>query len=94
LHSAPYLMKSLAVVGTAAMFMVGGGILMHGIPAAHHFIEQLAQSANVVPDIGGVLETLVSSLLNALAGIVSGAMALASVTMAERIYQHSKQEST
>jgi len=37
LHSAPYLMKSLAVVGTAAMFMVGGGILMHGIPAAHHY---------------------------------------------------------
>jgi len=47
-----------------------------------------------VPDIGGLLETLVSSLLNALAGIVSGAMALASVTVAERIYQHSKQEST
>ncbi|WP_333874149.1 DUF808 domain-containing protein [Methylobacter sp.] len=91
LHSAPYLMKSLAIVGTAAMFMVGGGILMHGIPSAHHFIEHLAQSANIVPNIGGMLETLVSSLLNALAGIVSGALALAGVMMAERIYKHCQQ---
>ncbi|MGZ4979148.1 MAG: DUF808 domain-containing protein [Methylobacter sp.] len=91
LHSAPYLMKSLAIVGTAAMFMVGGGILMHGISSAHHFIEHLAQSANVVPNIGGMLEILVSSLLNALAGIVSGALALAGVTMSEPIYKHCKQ---
>jgi len=81
----------LAVIGTAAMFMVGGGILMHGVPAAHHFIENLAQSANVVPGIGDLLEILVSSLLNALAGIVSGGLALAAVTMAERIYRHGKQ---
>jgi len=86
LHGAPYLMKLLAVVGTAAMFMVGGGIITHGIPVAHHFIEYLAQSANALSGIGGILETLTSSLLNALAGIVSGALALAGVTIAERVY--------
>jgi len=86
LHGAPYLMKLLAVVGTAAMFMVGGGIITHGIPVAHHFIEYLAQSANALSGIGGMLETLTSSLLNALAGIVSGALALAGVTIAERVY--------
>ncbi len=91
LRGAPYLMKLLAVVGTAAMFMVGGGILMHGIPIAHHFIEHLAQSAKVVPSIGAMLEVLTSSLLNALAGIVSGALALACVTIAERIYKRFKQ---
>ncbi|MGZ8173604.1 MULTISPECIES: DUF808 domain-containing protein [Methylobacter] len=86
LHGAPYLMKLLAVVGTAAMFMVGGGIITHGIPVAHHFIEYLAQSASALSGIGGMLETLTSSLLNALAGIVSGALALAGVTIAGRVY--------
>ncbi len=87
LHGAPYLMKLLAVVGTAAMFMVGGGILIHGIPVAHHFIEQLAQSANVAPAIGGMVETLTSSLLNALAGVVAGALTLAGAMMADNIYK-------
>jgi len=90
LHATPYLMRLLTIVGTAAMFMVGGGILIHGIPVAHHFIEYLAQSTNTVPAIGGVLETLTSWLLNILAGIVSGALALAGVTMAERIYKRFK----
>lgn len=90
LHSAPYLMKALAIAGTAAMFMVGGGILSHGIPVAHHFIEHFAQSANAVSGIGALLETLVSSLLNALAGIVAGALALAGVTIAGRIYRRFK----
>ena len=90
LAGAPYLMKLLAVVGTAAMFMVGGGILIHGIPVAHHFIEYLAQSVNTVPGIGGALEALTSSLLNALAGIVSGALVLAVVTVAERFYNRFK----
>jgi hypothetical protein len=90
LHGAPYLMKLLAVVGTAAMFMVGGGIITHGIPVAHHFIEYLAQSASALSGIGGILETLTSSLFNALAGIVSGALALAGVTIAGRVYTRFK----
>ncbi|MDO9423082.1 MAG: DUF808 domain-containing protein [Methylobacter sp.] len=90
LHGAPYLMKLLAVAGTAAMFMVGGGILIHGIPVAHHFIEQLTQSANIAPAIGGMVETLTSSLLNALAGVVAGALALAGATIAGRIYKRVK----
>jgi predicted DNA repair protein MutK len=83
LLGAPYLMKSLSVIGTAAMFMVGGGIITHGIPVAHHFIEQLAQSVN-----GDLMETLASSLLNALAGLFSGAFALAGVKVAERAYNY------
>ena len=90
LHGAPYLMKLLAVVGTVAMFMVGGGILIHGIPSAHHFIEYLAQSASVLPSIGRMLGALTSLLLNTLAGIVSGALALAGVTIVKRIYNRFK----
>jgi predicted DNA repair protein MutK len=88
LHGAPYLMRLLTIIGTAAMFMVGGGIIMHGIPVAHHFIEQLAQSASAVPAFGDTLEMLASSLLNALAGVISGALALVGVTVAKRIYNH------
>jgi hypothetical protein len=83
-------MKLLAIVGTLAMFMVGGGILVHGIPVAHHFIEQLAQSVNVVPSIGSMLEVLISSLLNALAGVVSGALVLSGVTVATHTYNRYK----
>ncbi len=77
-------MKSLSVIGTAAMFMVGGGILTHGIPAAHHLIEQLAASAAGLPALGAVLNVLTAPLLNGLAGIVAGALVLAVVSGASR----------
>ena len=84
LSAAPWLMKSLSVIGTAAMFMVGGGILTHGIPAAHHLIEQLAASAAGLPALGAVLSVLTAPLLNGLAGILAGAMVLAVVSGASR----------
>ena len=90
LLGAPYLMKLLSIAGTVAMFMVGGGILVHSIPVAHHFIEQIAQKTNAVPAIGGMLEVLTSSALNSLAGIASGALALGCVTIAERINKRFK----
>lgn len=45
LRAAPYMMKSLSVIGTAAMFLVGGGILVHGIAPLHHAIERSARGA-------------------------------------------------
>lgn len=87
LRGAPILMKILSIVGTAAMFMVGGGILTHGIPVAHHFIEGLAQSVGTVPNIGVVLDVLTSSLLNAIVGVVAGALTLAGVMGAGRVYK-------
>ena len=87
LSAAPWLMKSLSVIGTAAMFMVGGGILTHGIPAAHHLIEQLAASAASLPALGSVLSVLTAPLLNGLAGIVAGALVLAVVTGASRSWR-------
>lgn len=85
LLGAPYLMKLLGVVGTAAMFLVGGGIVVHGIPAAHHFIEHAALAVQTVPTLGGLLEGLVSLALNALAGVATGAITLAGVELAKRI---------
>lgn len=85
LKAAPYLMKGLSVAGTAAMFMVGGGILIHGIPGAHAQIHDLAQSTGTVPVIGGIVESVLPLLVDALAGIVAGAAALASLSVARRI---------
>ena len=86
LRAAPVMMKGLAIVGTAAMFMVGGGILTHGLPFAHHFIEDVAHGA-------GVLAPLVSTLGDALAGILAGALVLAGVTVATRLFRGVKKAS-
>jgi predicted DNA repair protein MutK len=87
LFTAPYLMKGLSIAGTAAMFMVGGGILTHGIPALHHLIEKLAHGVGTVPGIGGFLQGLVSMLLDAVTGIIAGALILLVVTVLKRAYQ-------
>lgn len=84
LSAAPWLMKSLSVIGTAAMFMVGGGILTHGIPPAHQLIEQLAANIASVPMLGAVLSVLTAPLLNGLAGIIAGAVVLIIVSGASR----------
>ncbi|WP_166366627.1 DUF808 domain-containing protein [Pseudomonas akapageensis] len=84
LRAAPYLMKSLSVIGTAAMFMVGGGILTHGIPAAHHGIEAVTQ--RLEPVVGG-LTVIVPTLLSALAGVVAGALVLALVMAGGKLWR-------
>jgi hypothetical protein len=78
--AAPWLMKLLSVAGTAAMFLVGGGILVHGLPALHHAVEGLAARAG-----GGWLQVLAVNGLNAASGIVAGALVLAAVTIVQRL---------
>ena len=81
LVSAPYLMKGLSIAGTAAMFLVGGGILTHGFAALHHAVEVLT---------GGLSATLqpVAALgLDALTGLVAGALVLGAVTVFQRLRQ-------
>ncbi|WP_433736572.1 DUF808 domain-containing protein [Pseudomonas putida] len=80
LRAAPYLMKSLSVIGTAAMFLVGGGILTHGVPVVHHWIERVSAGA-------GGAGFVVPTLLNGLAGIVAGAVVLVAVMAASKIWK-------
>lgn len=87
LAAAPWLMKILSVVGTAAMFMVGGGILTHGMPALHHFIEGMAEQAAGIAGIGGLLSAITPTVLSAIAGIIAGAIVLAVVTVASRMFR-------
>ncbi len=75
--AAPWLMKTLSVLGTAAMFLVGGGILTHGIPAVHHAIEHLAHGLHTIPLVGGTLEAIGPLLLNGIFGVLAGAVVVA-----------------
>jgi hypothetical protein len=85
LAGAPVLMKLLSIAGTVAMFLVGGGILVHGIPPLHHAVEAAAAAAHVGA-LGGVLSTLTAMALNALAGIVAGGLVVAVVTVVQRVW--------
>ncbi|AFY21007.1 DUF808 domain-containing protein [Pseudomonas sp. UW4] len=80
LRAAPYMMKSLSVIGTAAMFLVGGGILTHGVPVVHHWIESVGAAAG-----GGGF--IVPVLLNGVAGIVAGAVVLVGVMAVSKIWK-------
>ena len=85
LAAAPRLMKVLSVVGTAAMFMVGGGIIAHAIEAVHHFSQGIAASLTDIPAVGPVLAVLAPIVVDALVGVLVGAVVLAVVTLVQRM---------
>ena len=87
LRAAPWLMKALSIAGTAAMFLVGGGILVHGVPALHHLVEGAgAVAAQAASGFGAsLLGVLVPNLLNAVVGIVAGGLVLVAVQLVQRI---------
>lgn len=78
LRAAPWLMKGLSVAGTAAMFLVGGGILVHGVPALAHTVEHWAEGM-------GALGWLLTLVFDAAVGIAAGAVVLGGVTLAKRV---------
>ena len=78
LLAAPFLMKGLSILGTAAMFLVGGGIVTHGIPALHHWIEDIGKNAG---GAGGI----VSAAINGGVGLVAGALVLLLVSGVKKL---------
>lgn len=70
LSFAPYLMKILSIVGTVAMFMVGGGIISHGISVLHHGIEVITGYLSGLA--GSWLSYIIPSILNITIGILAG----------------------
>jgi predicted DNA repair protein MutK len=85
LATAPRLMKVLSVVGTAAMFMVGGGIIAHAWAPLHHFSESTAGMVAGVPGVGGVLAAIAPTVVDAIAGVIVGALVLVVVTLVQRM---------
>lgn len=76
---APWLMKVLTVVGTLAMFLVGGGIVTHGIPPLHHAIETFASNHSAI------VQAVVPMLANLIVGLIVGAVALLLVKAVSRL---------
>ncbi|MES2502723.1 MAG: DUF808 domain-containing protein [Pseudomonadota bacterium] len=74
---APILMRTLSVVGTAAMFMVGGSIIGHGVPALHHFSENVAAYLQNLPAVGSTLAFISPILVDAIIGLIVGAICVA-----------------
>ncbi|HSN72562.1 MAG TPA: DUF808 domain-containing protein [Steroidobacteraceae bacterium] len=77
---APWLMKSLSIVGTAAMFLVGGGILLHGLPPVAHWVEHLVAGAS------GPLGALASALAGAVLGIIAGGLTVMIVSFVRTLW--------
>lgn len=84
LIAAPWLMKFLSVAGTVAMFLVGGGILVHGVPLIHHTVEA-AGVAVAQGFLGELWQALVTNGLNTLIGIAVGALVLGMVMLLSRL---------
>jgi predicted DNA repair protein MutK len=85
LAAAPRLMKALSVIGTVAMFMVGGGIIGHAFEPLHHLAEGAAHAVAGVPAIGGLLAAVAPTLIDAVAGVIVGAMVLLGVSIFQRL---------
>ena len=79
---APMLMKTLSVVGTAAMFMVGGSILVHGLPIVHHAIVAIAAS---IAGVNVLVQAIAGTVLEAVFGVIAGALVLAVVMLVQRL---------
>ncbi|MBT6277899.1 MAG: DUF808 domain-containing protein [Chromatiales bacterium] len=69
---APHLMKTLTIVGTAAMFLVGGGILAHGLPIMESIVHSAELAVVNVPMVGSTLAAIAGMLLNGILGVVAG----------------------
>lgn len=82
---APMLMKFLAIVGTAAMFLVGGGIINHAIPLIHHFTEDSVKYVQDIPTVGSIFGALTPMLINFAVGIVAGLLVVAVVTLIKKM---------
>lgn len=80
LRATPWLMRFLSIIGTAAMFLVGGGILVHGIPDLANWLDVLAQNSN-----NSFVKTLIEMLGNAFVGIIAGGVILLIIIFIQKI---------
>ena len=82
---APMLMKTLGVVGTVAMFLVGGGILVHGLHPVQHVVEDAVAWGASLPAVGMVTGALVHPLAAALVGVLAGALVVGSMSLVQKV---------
>lgn len=85
LSAAPKLMKLLTIAGTVAMFLVGGGIITHGVPGAHDLIHHAQEAAQTWPGVGGLVAPMLATVMDAVVGIVTGALVLVCVVIGGKL---------
>ena len=85
LIAAPWLMKSLSILGTAAMFMVGGSIIAHGIAPLHHWVEHIGEVGNKFG--GSILKLSAVLSLEAIVGLLAGGLVLLLVTGGKKLFK-------
>jgi len=91
---APKLMKLLTIVGTIAMFLVGGGIITHGVPQLHHLIEGSVDYAEHIPTVGSIVGALTPTLINLVTGFAAGLIVLLIVALIQKIWPKSNKASS
>lgn len=91
---APILMKILSVVGTAAMFLVGGGIISHASPFLHHMSEDAALFSQQLPALGNIVGALVPTLINFAVGVIAGIIVIVILGIFNKIFRKNKVESS
>ncbi len=82
---APILMKTLSIVGTAAMFLVGGSIIGHGIPPIHHLSQHLAEILQNIGTFGGILSAVSPIIVDAIVGLLTGAISVGIFTVGMKV---------
>jgi len=83
--STPYLMKLLTIVGTAAMFLVGGGILAHGIPGFEQLIHHAVAVVGTLPVVGTLLVSIMPLLANFVVGLMFGGLLVLAVAGVQKL---------
>jgi hypothetical protein len=79
LAAAPKLMKLLGIAGTAAMFLVGGSILLHGLPFLHHAVQAMTAG------MAGFAATLVSVIADGVTGVIAGGLVVGALALVQRL---------
>jgi predicted DNA repair protein MutK len=85
IQSAPILMKLLTIIGTCAMFLVGAGIILHGIPVLSDLKHSIEHAAEALPVVGGVMKVVTPVILDGVAGVLIGGLVLAVVTQFQKV---------
>lgn len=85
LSFAPFLMKSLSILGTAAMFLVGGGILLHGMHFLQPAADYLTSLVATLPAVGGLLQSLMPTIAGGLLGIIAGGVLVLVISIVAKL---------
>ena len=87
---APILMKTLTVVGTLAMFLVGGGIINHAVPLLHHLSEDAVDHIEHIPTVGSIFGAITPTFINFITGMIAGFIVFGIMTLLKKLWTRAK----